>query len=106
MKSNVTNIRHKGQESFPHATRAVRLLSLSEENLLGWLIYRPDTDEFLHSHIACVGCTTARYVKTLEYAYCFSSEALAFRYSMFIDKPTDVVKLYDNGDKLVVLFDK
>lgn len=101
MKSNVTNIQHNANVP---TTNGSRPLALTEDNLLGWLIYRPDTDEFLYSHRAGIGYTNTAYVKQPAFAYCFANEQLAFRYSTFIDMPTHIVRLHDFGDQLVVRF--
>jgi len=86
--------------------RRVTLESLADKEIIGWLIYRPDTDEFLHSHEAGVGYSTERYVKNPCDAYLFKSEQLAFRYSTFINREMGVVPLLDNGnDSVVVAFD-
>ena len=75
--------------------------------LIGWLIYRPDTEEFLYSHKAGIGYSAAAYVKNPGQGYLFDSERMAYRYATFIDKETEVVPLFDFGqDKLGVGFSK
>lgn len=101
MKSKSTNKRHKGNARTHYVRRP---LPLCDENLMGFLIYRPDTDEFLFSHTSGLRINIARYVKEPALAYLFSTEQLAFRYSTFIDKETFIVKLYDLVDMLVVRF--
>ena len=105
MKSNVTNIQTGSKRSIAGASCNDRL-SLTDDNLIGWLIYRSDTDEFLYSHKAGVGYSAAAYVKEPAIAYCFDTERMAFRYSTFIEKETEVVPLFDIGDKLIVGFSK
>ena len=98
-KSNVITMGRRagdGREAHPQAA--------VNHDVLGWLIYRPDTEEYLVSHKASIGHAVTGYAKNPEYAYCFGTERLAFRYSTFIDKPTEIVKLFDFGDKLVVCF--
>jgi hypothetical protein len=102
-KSNVTNIQKGSKRSIASVVCNDRL-SLNDDDLMGWLIYRSDTEEFLYSHKAGVGYTSAAYVKEPALAYLFDSERLAFRYSTFINKKTEVVPLFDIGDKLAVGF--
>lgn len=77
---------------------------LPESQCIGWLIYRPDTDEFFYSHQASPGYSGNAFVKEPSIAYCFDSERLAFNYSVHIDRPTQIVPLYDTGENLVVGF--
>lgn len=103
-KSNVIKIKKIGGEGVRRGTSRAPSRPINDNDLIGWLIYRPDTDEFLHSHKAGIGYTTTGYAKSPEDAFCFSSEKLAFKYSTFIDKKTEVVPLFDYGDKLAVGF--
>jgi hypothetical protein len=77
---------------------------INESQPLGWLIYRPDTKEFLHSHMIDPGRSVCAYVEEPANAYRFFSESLAFNFAKFIDKPTEIVPLFDLGDKLAVVF--
>jgi len=71
-KTDVNNLRAcgEGRESALAGAR----LEQQAPDLIGWLIYRLDTEQ------------------------------LAYRYSTFIEKETEVVQLHDLGDKLLVLF--
>lgn len=102
-KSNVTKIRESRSGRQP-ALAGGRPDLPSDSEIIGWLIYRSDTEEFLYSHCAGIGYSAAAYVKEPAFAYLFSSEHLAFKYSTFIDHETEVVSLFDIGDKLVVGF--
>lgn len=77
------------------------LTSIAESELIGWLIYLPETKEFFHSQKSIKSFSTT---KEASLACCFGSERLAFRYSIFIDKSTEIVPLYKFGKKLVVFF--
>lgn len=91
-KSNVT----KDAQIYPG--------QVPEPEIIGWLIYRPDTQEFFHSHRSGVGYSSNAYTLEACFAYCFDTEKAAYRYSRNIDRKTDIVPLFDRGDKLVVLF--
>jgi hypothetical protein len=77
---------------------------LPESQCIGWLIYRPDSDEFFYSHKACPGYSGNVFVKEPAIAYCFDSERLAFNYSVHIEQSTQIVPLYDTGENLFVAF--
>jgi hypothetical protein len=81
------------------------LLYQNEPELIGWVIYRQDTEEFFHSHNSSSGFRGDAYTKEPALAQCFNSESQAFRYSVFSNKPTKVLPLFDFGDKLGVVFD-
>lgn len=98
MKSNVTNIRPI-TGGLPH-------LVFTDDELIGWLIYRPDTDEFLHSFMVDDGYSIHSYVKEPCLAYRFFSESLAKFNAKHIDKQTEIVPLFDHNDKLIVGFSK
>jgi len=101
-KTDVNNLWACG-EGWESALAGARLEQQAPD-LIGWLIYRSDTDEFF-SLQALLGYSTRSYVKNPEFAFCFSTEQLAFRYSTFIEKETEVVPLFDlGGDKLAVGF--
>jgi hypothetical protein len=103
-KSNVTNIQKIGGDGVRRGTSRAPSRPINDNNLIGWLIYRPDTEEFLLKHTAGIGYSSAAYVKNPSSAYIFDSERLAKRYSKLIDKKTEVVPLFDFGDKLAVGF--
>lgn len=77
---------------------------INESQPVGWLIYRPDTKDFLHSHMIEPGGCVHAYVEEPAIAYRFFSKSLAFSFSKFIDKFTEIVPLFDLGDKLAVAF--
>lgn len=68
------------------------------------MIYRPDTDEFLHSLQATLEFISTFYTTEPCLAFQYKTEEIAFRASTAIDKPTEVVPLFDIGDKLAVGF--
>lgn len=80
------------------------LTCIPESELIGWLIYLPATEEFFHSHKFTKCISKNSYTKEASLAYCFGTEKMALLYSYFIDKSTEIVPLYDLGNKLVVLF--
>lgn len=98
MKSNVTNIRP--------ITGGLSSLVLTDDELIGWLIYRSDTGEFFYSQQTAPGYTTNAYIAEPCFAYYFQTERQAFRFSTFIDKLTEIVPLFDHNDKLIVGFSK
>jgi len=71
---------------------------------LGWLIYRPDTEEFFLRHIEEPGLFANAFTKEPAFAYLYHSERLAFLCSSFIEQNTEIVPLFDIGDKLAVGF--
>lgn len=73
-------------------------------NQVGWLIFRPDTEEFVYAQRSQGSAFVTGYVKEPSLAFTYSSEQSAFRASTFIDKPTQVVPLFDCGDRLAVGF--
>lgn len=77
---------------------------VKEPELLGYLIYRPDTDEFFHSHTDNEAVTINAYTKESALAYLFTTEHFAYRTSTYLDVITEIVPLFDFGDKLGVLF--
>jgi len=81
-------------------------IKLSDDDMVGWLVYRPDTDEFLHSHREAHGYSTSAYVRNPSYAYRFNSACLAFNFAKFMDKVVEVVPLYDLGDRFAVGFER
>jgi|APLak6261658528_1056013.scaffolds.fasta_scaffold02971_2 hypothetical protein len=80
------------------------LTSSTEPELIGWLIYLPDTEEFFHSHqfTRCI-CINA-YTKEPSLAFCFGSQQFAFCYSIFINKSTKIVSLYVCGNRFIVVY--
>lgn len=77
---------------------------IEESQPVGWLIYRPDTEDFLHSYMVEPLHSVYAYVEEPANAYRFFSESLAFNFAKFIDYPTDIVPLFDLGDELAVVF--
>lgn len=76
------------------------------KTLLGWLLYRPDTEEFLVGIKADENSVVTLYTKEPILGYLYQSERLAFRASIFIDQIFEVVPLFDYGDKLAVAFNR
>lgn len=72
---------------------------------VGWLIYRPDTEDFLLSYIGHALGSSRAYVKEPDIALSFYSQSRALDFAKCIDKPTEIVPLFDLGDKLAVCFD-
>lgn len=93
-KSNVT----KNAQFYPG--------QLQQPEIIGYVIYRPDTHEFFHSHQSVSGYSSNAYTLEAAYAYCFDSEKSAHRFSRHIDRKTEIVPLYDLGDKLAVVFNE
>jgi len=77
---------------------------INESQPVGWLIYLPDTADFLFSYMNYALGSSRSYVKEPANALMFNSERQAFRFSTFIDKNTEIVPLFDFGDKLAVVF--
>lgn len=77
---------------------------LRDDQLVGYLLYREDTEEFLLSHNA--NADFSSYVWTLYpgIAYVWPTLQTAFNYSKFLDNPSKVVPFYDLGDKFLVVF--
>lgn len=78
--------------------------NVTDNGFVGWLIFRPDTEEFVFAQLFRDGATVTGYTKEPNLAYQYDSETLAFRASIFIDVQTDVVPLFDLGDTLAVGF--
>lgn len=78
--------------------------TVTENDIIGWLIYRPDTEEFVHSLKDTPEFTSTFYTTEPCFAFQYETEEIAFRASTAIDKPTEVVPLFDIGDKLAVGF--
>lgn len=71
---------------------------------IGWLIYRPDTEEFFLKHIEQPGLFANVFTKEPAFAYLYHSERLAFICTGFIDEITEVLPLFDYGYRLAVGF--
>jgi len=78
--------------------------ALVEKKPIGFLIYRPDIEEFYHSYENSPDFFGCAFVKQPALAYCFNSESLARTVSLLISRPTEIVPLYDIGDQLAVVF--
>lgn len=102
--SNVTQIdlNNSGRGTAPGGSLPE---SINGAQLVGFVIYRPDTDEFLHSHKAGIGYSAAAYCKNPSYAYIFDSERLAHRYSTFLDIQSKVCPVFENENEWLVGFD-
>jgi hypothetical protein len=102
-KSNVTKIRASDRGALPSASGQVPL-ELRKYDLIGYVIFRHDTEEFFHSHREAPGYSTNAWCLEPSFAYVFDSEKAAFRYSIYFDKPAEIVPIYDLGDKFGVGF--
>jgi len=92
-KSNVT-LSHSNQ-----------LDALVDNKPIGFLIYRPDIEEFYYSYQNSPDFFGCAYVKQPARAYCFNSESLARTVQLLIPRSTEIVPLYDIGGQLAVVFD-
>lgn len=76
-----------------------------EPELIGFLIYRPDTQEFFRSGTFTTDRGLIGYAKEPAYAYQFQSNYAAYAVSFAISADTQILELYDLGDRLAVFFD-
>ena len=79
---------------------AVAAVPINKPKHVGWLIYRPDTGEFVCTHQLKPHLSTATYTKEAALAQCYYSEYLAVRVSSNIDQFTVVVPSFDDGEKI------
>lgn len=73
-------------------------------NLVGYLIYRHETDDFLMTSVTTLYYNEATYTKSPESAYLFSSEKFASSFISVVKGKAQIVPLYDLGDRLAVGF--
>lgn len=96
-KSNVTLI-------FDGVGDGLPLMDVQDYQINSYLVYRPDTQEFLHSQRFEDGFSLHVYTKEPFFSHFFETEKQAFQSSVFIEYETIVVPLFDLGDKLAVGF--
>lgn len=80
--------------------------ALRGDQLVGYLLYREDTEEFFHSSKVVVECFSAcAWTSHPGVAHVFSTLQKAFSFSESLKNPTQAVPFYDTGDSFVVGFE-